>query len=148
MNASVVRLIVAAALVVVVAVVAAYLRRRRADQPPTQAGEWSVPSQLDRRDFAGTDRPWLVVVFTSATCDACQAMVTKAAVLASDAVAVEEVEYRADPERHRRYRIEAVPTTLIADDRGVVRISYLGPVSATDLWADVARLRAPDGEPG
>jgi hypothetical protein len=29
----------------------------------------------------------------------------------------------------------------MADDRGVVRAAFLGPVSATDLWAALARVR-------
>jgi hypothetical protein len=44
---------------------------------------------------------------------------------------------------HERYRIDAVPLVVIADDRGVVRKSFLGPVSATDLWAGVAAAREP-----
>ena len=42
---------------------------------------------------------------------------------------------------HERYRIDAVPLVVIADERGVVRTSFLGPVTATDLWAGVAAAR-------
>ena len=34
-------------------------------------------------------------------------------------------------------------TVLVADDRGVVRKSFVGPTSATHLWAAVAEARDP-----
>ena len=34
-----------------------------------------------------------------------------------------------------------MPTLVIADDEGVVRGSYVGPVTATELWAKVAEIR-------
>ena len=52
------------------------------------------------------------------------------------------VEFQARPDLHQRYRIEAVPLLVIADGRGVVRGHFLGPVTATDLWAAVATARA------
>ncbi len=139
------RLILAAVIVAAVAVLAVIARRRRTADAPVHAGEWAVPTQLDRADFAGRDRPWLVVVFSSRGCEGCAAVIAAARVLASAEVSFEDVEYGSDRRRHRRYRIEAVPTTLIADSAGVVRRSHLGPVSATDLWADLARLRGGEG---
>ena len=67
----------------------------------------------------------------------------KARLLASDAVAVQDVEVTAAPEVHRKYAIDAVPAVVVADGTGVVRAAFLGPVTATDLWATVAELRAP-----
>lgn len=141
------RLVIAAVLVVAVAAVAAVVRWRRAADPPSTARAHAVPTQLDRSDFAGPDTPWLVLVFSSATCDACASMVAKAQVLASRSVAVQEIEFVRDRALHERYAISAVPTTVIADDQGVVRQSFLGPVSATDLWAAVAGVRDPDQAP-
>lgn len=138
----VLRLAVVAAVAVVAGVVS--LRRRNRRQPPTQPrGE--VPAQLDRADFdaPGARVPWLVVVFTSSTCDTCADVWRKAQVLASREVAVHEVEYSRDRELHDRYRIDAVPALVIADADGVVRYGRLGPVSATDLWAAMARCRDP-----
>ena len=136
------RVLLAAAVVVVAIVVAVILERRR-PEAPTQ-GSWTVPAQLDRADFARPDAPWLVAVFTSATCDSCQRTVEQARVLASDAVVVEEAEVKARPDLHRRYHIAAVPIVVVADADGVVRKSFTGPPSATDLWAAVASAR--DGE--
>ena len=39
---------------------------------------------------------------------------------------------------------DAVPTIVVADEQGVVRASFVGPPSATDLWAAVAKARDPD----
>ena len=58
------RLLLALAVVVVAVIVAQIVRRRRADAP-TQPSR-SLPSQLDRHDFAG--EAWLVAVFTSDSC--------------------------------------------------------------------------------
>jgi hypothetical protein len=141
------RLLIAAAIVVVVAVVAIVARRRRPVDVPTQR-RFAVPEQLDRSVFPRPEAPWLVAVFSSATCDVCQSVVAKAEVLASDDVAVAEVEYGADRALHDQYTIEAVPTTVVADRRGVVVASFLGPVTATDLWAAVAEARQPGSTPG
>jgi hypothetical protein len=106
-----------------------------------------VPAQLDRRDFARPDADWLVAVFTSATCATCAGVAAKAQVLACAAVAVEEVEVSARTEVHRRYHIDAVPLTVVADGEGVVRAAFAGPVTATDLWAAVAEVRQPGSSP-
>lgn len=129
-----------AATVVMVAVVIAVVMERRRPEAPTQ-GNWAVPAQLDRADFARPDAAWLVAVFTSATCDSCAQAVDRAKVLASEAVAVDEAEVKARPDLHRRYHIDAVPIMVVADHEGVVRRSFTGPPSAADLWAAVAALR-------
>ena len=98
-------------------------------------------------DFDRPDAPWLVVVFTSATCDTCAGVWERAQHLASDAVAVQEAEVTARKDLHDRYAIEAVPATLVADADGVVVRSFLGPVTATDLWAAVAEAREPGSTP-
>ena len=126
-------------------IVAVVLDRRRPDAPT--APRWAVPTQLDRSDFAGPGVPWLVAVFTSATCDACAGTASKAAVLACAEVAVDEVEVTARPDVHRRYAIDAVPLVVVADAEGVVRASFVGPPTATDLWAAVAELREPGSSP-
>lgn len=134
------RLAIVAIVVSVAAIVA--LRRRRTPQPPTQP-RGTVPSQLDRADFAQPAAPWLVVAFTSATCSTCSDVMRKASVLASKEVVVQEAEYARDRNLHDRYNIDAVPALVIADSLGVVRYGHLGPISATDLWAAMARCRDP-----
>lgn len=140
------QLLVAVILIAVVAAVALVLQRRRQVDPPTQT-KYSAPDQLDRNDFDGAASDWLVVTFTSAACETCADVKRKAAVLASRDVAVVDAEYGASRTLHERYRIEAVPTLVIADRDGVVRASFLGPVSATDLWAAAAEARNPGSSP-
>lgn len=140
------RLLLAVAVVALVAVVAELVRRRRAADPPTQA-RGQIPAQLDRSDFDGVG--WLVAVFTSDTCSTCADVVGKAEVLRSDAVAVDVVSYQARRDLHDRYDIDAVPCLLIGDGDGVVHAGFLGPVTATDLWAAIANAREPGSiEPG
>jgi hypothetical protein len=140
------RLVLAVALAAAVVAVAYLLQRRQRPPAPVRTG-YAVPAQLDRGDFARPDAPWLVAVFTSATCRTCAGVWDKAQHLDSDAVAVQELEVEAARDLHRRYRIDAVPMVVVADADGVVRASFLGPVTATDLWAAVAELREPGTMP-
>ena len=87
-------------------------------------------------------------MFTSATCSTCAGVWERAQPLESEAVAVAELELTAARELHERYGIEAVPTTVVVDAEGVVQASFLGPVTATDLWAAVAEAREPGSTPG
>lgn len=141
----VVRLVVAGVLVAVAVVVAWQLNRRRPAPPPRDA--YPMPRQLDRSDFPRRDAPWLVVLFSSATCDSCAQMAPKVAVLESDAVATCDIEYGAHPDLHARYEISGVPMVLVADGEGVVRNGFLGPTSATDLWAAIAETQEPGTTP-
>ena len=140
------RILLALALAAAAGVVAWVLRRRQVVEAPTQPA-WLAPSQLDRADFVRPEAPWIVVLFSSADCSTCATMRGKVAVLDSDAVAVEDVEVGARAEVHRRYAIEAVPIVCVADAAGVVRASFVGPCSATDLWAAVAEARQPGSSP-
>jgi len=133
--------------VVVVAIGVAFAVQRRRPDAPAQPVEHTAPSQLDRADFDGADLPWLVVTFTSATCDTCAGVWAKAQVLGSDEVSSVEVEYGNDRALHERYHVTAVPTLVIADAQGVVRRSFIGPTSATHLWAALAELRDPGSVP-
>lgn len=135
-------MILALAIVAVAAVVAEVVRRRRRPDAPTQVRH-VLPTQLDRSDFARPDAPWLVAVFTSETCSTCADVVAKARVLEASDVVVAELTYQRDRDVHARYAIDAVPSLLLADRDGVVVAQFLGPVTATDLWAAVADARAP-----
>jgi hypothetical protein len=135
------RLVIALVLLVVAVGVALILRRRR-PEPPTQP-TWDVPGQLDRDDFDRPDAPWLLAVFTSATCESCEAAVTKAAPLASADVAFQDVSWQTRRDLHERYQVETVPMILLADAEGVVRTSFIGTPPAADLWGAVAEARRP-----
>jgi hypothetical protein len=141
------RLLLAVALALAAVVVATVLRRRRHVGPAPTQGSWSAPAQLDRADFARPAAPYLVVLFSSSTCHTCSAMAEKVGVLACPAVAVDVVEVGERPALHKRYAIAAVPIVVVADSQGVVRASFIGPTTATDLWATVAEVRQPGSSP-
>jgi thioredoxin-like negative regulator of GroEL len=129
-----------------VALGASVVMRRRRPDAPTQGG-FHLPTQIDRADFDSPDVPWIVVLFTSSTCDACREMVNKAVVLRSREVAVVEVEYGARRDLHERYAVDAVPAVVIAGPDGTVRAGFLGPTKAQDVWAAVAECREPGSTP-
>ena len=134
------RLLIALGIAVVAVAVGLVWRRSRGPDAPTRSSG-SVPEQLDRADFASPSAPWLVAVFTSATCSSCADVQAKDEVLGSDDVAIDVIEYQTRRDLHQRYRIDSVPLVVIADDAGVVQQHFLGPVTATDLWAAVAAAR-------
>jgi len=144
-SAVTVRLIIAAVLVLAAIAVAWRLRAKAEPDPVRAAGD--VPRQLHRGEFPHPDAPWLVVLFSSASCESCAVMGSKVSVLASPEVAVCEVEYGAERAVHERYAIDSVPLVVVADHDGVTRAAFLGPTSATDLWAAVAELRRPGSTP-
>jgi hypothetical protein len=135
------RIGIGAALLVVAVVVALVLERRRKATAGPIRDTYAVPRQLYRADFPHPESPWLVVLFSSRTCDSCAAMREKVLVLESSEVAVCDIEFSAAKELHERYGISGVPMVVIADAEGVVRKSFVGSVSATDLWAAAAEIR-------
>ena len=139
------RVVIAAALVLASAVAALVLSRRR-PQAPTQE-RVPVPSQLDRDDFPDPDKPWLLVVWTSTTCDSCARASAKARLLASSQVGYVEVPWQDNRELHARYRIEDVPLLVLADADGVVQVSFVGTPNFTDLAGAVAEAREPGSTP-
>ena len=138
-----VRVLVAVAIVALAAGVAAIVNRHRRADPPTQPHH-QIPVQLDRSDFADPATPWLVAVFSSESCHTCADVVAKAEVMRSDDVAVDVVPFQTRREIHKRYAIDAVPLLVVADAAGAVHASFLGPVTAADLWATVAEARQPE----
>lgn len=135
-----VRIVIAVALFAVLAAGAWWLERRRKADAPTQGAAVS-PDQLDRDDFPRPGAPWLVVLFTSATCSSCRGLFEKAAPLESPEVVVVEAEFPEARDLHERYHIAAAPMTVIADRDGVVRGSLIGSYNASELWNAVAELR-------
>jgi hypothetical protein len=137
----VVRVLIGAALLLVAVGVAFVLERRRTKDASPVRDAYPVPRQLHRGDFPHPEAPWLVALFSSSTCDSCASMREKVLALGSSEVAVCDLEYSEARTIHDRYQITGVPMVVVADSEGVVVESFVGPVSATDLWAAVARVR-------
>jgi hypothetical protein len=133
------RVAIAAALVVVAAAIAFVLNRRR-PQAPTQ-GKVPVPAQLDRADFPDTDKPWLLVAWTSRTCESCERATAKARVLSSDTVGYIEVPWQDRRDLHDRYGVKDVPLLVLADPDGVVQASFVGEPEFGDLVTAVSNAR-------
>jgi hypothetical protein len=133
------RIAIAVALIALACGLALILNRRR-PQAPTQA-KVAVPAQLDRADFPGADRPWLVVVWTSATCASCEQATAKARVLESDQVAYVEVPWQERRDLHDRYNVDDVPLLVLADADGVVKVSFVGTPDLAELIAAVGDAR-------
>ncbi len=134
------QILIVAAVAVVALGVGWFMQRQRPDAPTTPTTH-RIPDQVDRSDFVRPEAPWLVAVFTSATCATCAKVWEAAELLESDEVAIQNIEVADDAALHERYEITAVPAVVIADASGVSRASFLGPPTAADLWAAVAELR-------
>lgn len=131
-------------IVVAVAVLAlgvGWFMQKQAPDAPTSVPNHKTPAQVDRNDFTRPDAPWLVAVFTSATCSTCAKVWTSTQLVESVEVAIQNAEVKDDADLHERYNITAVPAVIIADSSGVVRGSFLGPPTSADLWAKLAELR-------
>lgn len=134
------RFLIALALLIVAVVVARLLRSRR-KPAVAPSRDWHLPTHIDPADLA-TGTPWVVAIFTSSTCETCQSVLTTAAPLASDDVAVLDLPYQSQRDLHDRYGIEAVPSTLVVAPDGNVVVAWIGVIEPGVLWAAVAELTA------
>lgn len=132
------RLLLLVVLVLIAIVIAALLQRRRPEPP--SAPSYRAPSQIDRSEFAGTIGTPLVVVFGSATCNTCPVVWDEVRGHERTGLDVERIDVQDDPTRHRRYRIDGVPTTLVVDGDGVVRASFFGPLAEGALQTAIDDL--------
>jgi hypothetical protein len=139
------RALIAAVIAVGAVGVATLIRRRKPEGPPVDT--FPTPRQIRRDDFPRPAAPWLVALFSSTTCGSCPDLAAKIAVLDSDEVAVCELAFQTHRELHDRYGISAVPMVVVADHEGVVRAAFVGPTTATDIWAALAELREPGAAP-
>ncbi len=124
----------------VIAVGVSLALQRRRPEPPS-APSYRAPRQLDRDDFVEPGTPVLVAVFTSATCNSCDsAWATVGEVTAGrTGVVTQRIEIQDDPRGlHERYKIDGVPSTIVADAEGVVHDSYFGPFEAEKLATALA----------
>ncbi len=138
MDAATLRLLILVAVTALAVVVAMVARRRRPDPPA--APSYRAPAQIDRQDFIEPETEMLAVVFASRTCDACAEVWESVRTLKLGDLAKQRVLVEEEPELHKRYRIDGVPTTILADRQGVVRKSWLGPLrpeeaAAPELWS-------------
>ena len=135
------RIIIALLLAVAAAGIAAVINRRNR-RAPVQGASWNVPLHLRRDDFLHPDAPWLVVLFSSGSCEVCRSVWERVQIVEHAEVAVHNVDAAEDRQLHARYKIDAVPLVVIVDRDGAVQKHFLGPLNAADLWGALAELRA------
>ncbi len=124
------RLIILLVLSAAAAGVALLLQKRRPEPP--SAPSYRAPTQLDRNDFVSPETPILIVSFTSRTCKSCAAtwQSVNHGVGERPQVVTQNVELQNDPAGlHERYKIDGVPTTVIAGAEGIVHASYFGEMT-------------------
>lgn len=139
---SVTRLLVLLVLTAVAVGIALLLQRRRPDPP--SAPSYRAPAQLDRADFVAPDTPLLAVVFASTTCSTCPEVWAMVEPLAKEGLlAVQRIDVQDGPDLHKRYRIDGVPTTLLADPDGVVANAFFGPLDEDELLAALRAFGGP-----
>jgi len=117
--------------IAIAAMVSMILGRHRIAGPTPNAHH--IPDQLSLGDFPEADGNWLVVVFSSAKCETCSGVVDTITKLARPEVSTREITVERHADLHSRYRIDGVPTTVIADPTGLVHRSFLGPVNQQAL---------------
>ena len=94
---------------------------------------WSIPGHLSREDFGFTNEPWLVVIFSSESCETCKPLVAESMKLSSLGIAIQEIAVETNKDLYEKYSIDAVPMLLLVDKFGVVRSSHLGPTNSEEV---------------
>ncbi len=115
-------------LIVVIGLVAfsvsALANRRTPDRPSVPKS--ILPYQLDRADFNDPNIEWIIALFTSDTCDACELVLQEVSKISLPNIVVQNINYATNKPLHARYEIDSVPILLLADAQGIVRWSFAG----------------------
>ncbi len=74
-------------------------------------------------------------MFGSTTCNTCPQVWETISKIDQSDIARERIDVQTDPERHKRYRIDGVPTTIVANLDGTVRKTMFGPITFAELGA-------------
>ena len=81
------------------------------------------------------------MLFSSTNCNACSAARAQLAELSADDLVIQEITWQDDPEVHRRYRIPAVPTTVLVTASGATFHAVIGRPGAGELAGELERAR-------
>ena len=93
---------------------------------------FEAPRLLHRHDFPQPESPWLLAVFTGRNCQTCAEVLQQLQQLQPQLpqTAAADTSHK---KLLKRYGIEAVPVTALADSTGKVRWCRLGRLSESDL---------------
>ncbi len=101
-----------------------------------------IPDVVSASDFGIPEGQWMLLVFSSEKCATCAVVVEAVSRIDMPGLAVEVIGIERMPELHADYRIDAVPTTIVADPTGSVRKSFLGPVDLPMIRLAVSAARS------
>ena len=93
---------------------------------------FEAPRLLHRHDFAQPESPWLLAVFTGRNCQTCAEVLLQLQQLQPQLTQTVTAS-SSQKKLLKRYGIEAVPVTALADSTGKVRWCRLGRLSESDL---------------
>mgnify|MGYP001170249808 FL=1 len=108
-----------------VAVGISFIANKRKPDTPT-VPKFVLPFQLDRNDFENVESDWLLVLFSSDTCDSCNFVHDQISNLTLPSLQVQNVEFPSDNLLHKKYSVSSVPSLLLANQNGVVEWSFAG----------------------
>jgi len=101
-----------------------WANRRKPDSPTVP--KFVLPFQLDRHDFERPDSEWLLVLFSSETCDSCLTVLAQISDLAIVNLHTQNVEFPSQEATHKKYSVGSVPSLLLTGPKGVVEWSFAG----------------------
>ena len=104
--------------------VAFFVNRRNTDSPTVPKS--SLPIQIDRTDFECPETEWLLVFFSSDSCESCHKVRHLLKAQEIRLLHIQEAIFPKDNFLHQRYGIESVPIVLLAGIDGVVVWSFAG----------------------
>jgi len=104
------------------------------EQAPSRAMLRAVG--FESEDFEKPQGKWLLIFFSSDTCNSCNNVRSLINDLTDDSFHIQEIEFPKRKDLHQRYGINSVPIVLIANEEGVVIWSFAG-VPPSDLISDV-----------
>ncbi len=140
-------LLVAGAVIIALAVSALTRRSATTGRRAAAATEQDhhIPDVVSASDFGIPEDQWMLVVFSSDKCATCAVVVEAVSRIDMPDLTVAVVGIERMPGLHAEYRIDAVPTTIVADPTGSVRKSFLGPVDLPMIELAVSAAKTERG---
>jgi thioredoxin-like negative regulator of GroEL len=105
----------------------------------------ALPTRIPATEV-GLEAGPAVIVFTESSCDSCQTAVRLVRGPAGAGIRVADIEYGAEPELHKKFAIDTVPTTLVVDSEGNVLAGWTGRVDLSQFTTALAELGQSDSD--
>jgi thioredoxin-like negative regulator of GroEL len=132
------RLFIATALAALVALVTRFVDRRHTSHP-LAVRRGALPTQVPAVEVGIGDGP-AIIIFTESSCRSCQDAIRLIRGPAGGGISVADIEYGAQPDLHKRFGIDTVPTTVVVDEKGSVVAGWTGRVDLSELTLALAQV--------